>query len=87
MAMADDIVFVAGTPCYFPPDHRTEKYVAAYRGELGAIIIALSAGSGEKLAEIRLDAPPAWDGLAAADGALYVSLQDGSVCCLAPATD
>jgi hypothetical protein len=35
-----------------------------------------------KLAEYKLDVPPAWDGMAATQGTLYLTLSDGSVLCL-----
>ena len=84
MALAGDIVFVAGTPSFFPPDHPTEKYAAAYRGERGGLLVAVATGNGDKLAEMALEAAPAWDGMAAGGRKLYLALQDGSVCCLAP---
>ena len=42
-----------------------------------------AADSGEKLAEIKLDASPSWDGMAVAQGRLFVVLQDGSFRCFA----
>jgi len=78
MALADDVVFIAGTPVVFPED----DLAAAYEGRMGGILWAASAITGEKLAEYKLDAPPAWDGLAAANGRLFLSLADGRVVCL-----
>jgi hypothetical protein len=40
-----------------------------------------SVDRGEKISAIELDAPVVWDGMAAADGRLYVSLTDGRVVC------
>lgn len=40
-----------------------------------------SVDGGEKLSAIELDAPAVWDGIAAADGRLFVSLSDGRVVC------
>ena len=37
---------------------------------------------GTRLAEHPLDAPPVWDGMAAASGRLYLSTADGKVLCL-----
>ncbi len=82
MVWAGDVLFVAGTPAYFPPDHPAAKYEAAYAGKLGGVLWAASAADGKKLAEYKLDAAPSWDGLAAADGRLYVSLSDGTVMCM-----
>jgi len=88
MALAGDVLFVAGAPAHFPPDHPAEKYEAAYAGKLGGVLWAASAADGKKLAERKLPAAPAWDGLAAAGGRLVVALADGSVLCLGenPAT-
>ena len=82
MVLAGDVVFVAGTPAHFPPDHPAEKYEAAYEGKLGGLLWAVSATDGRKLAEYKLDAAPCWDGLAAANGRLYLSLKNGMVLCM-----
>jgi hypothetical protein len=74
-------LFVCG-----PPDVVPEKDpLAAYEGRAGAVLRAVSAADGKVLADLRLDAPPVWDGLIAVEGRLYVSLADGSVACLAEA--
>jgi hypothetical protein len=58
------------------------NYVAAYNGQLGGRLLAVSAADGEKLAEYELAAAPAWDSIAVADGRLYIGLEDGQVQCL-----
>jgi outer membrane protein assembly factor BamB len=78
MALADNSLFVAGTPVAFPADDLHK----AYEGRMGGIVWAVSAQTGEKIAETKLSAAPAWDGMAVANGRLYISLQDGSVVCL-----
>jgi outer membrane protein assembly factor BamB len=80
MALAGDVLFVAGEPMKFD-DYSYETYVAAYRGELGGRLVAVSATDGTKLAEYELDAAPSWDGIAVAGGRLYISLADGTVQC------
>lgn len=80
MALAGDVVFVAGTPVAFPKD----DLAAAYEGRMGGTLWAASASTGEKLDEYSLDAPPVWDSLAAADGRLFLSLADGRVVCMGP---
>ena len=35
--------------------------------------------SGKKLAEYKLDSPPVFNGAAAANGKLYISMEDGSL--------
>ncbi len=80
IALAGDVLFVAGTPVAFPDDDLAK----AYEGRMGGILWAASASTGEKLAEYTLDAPPAWDGLAAANGMLFLTLADGRLLCMAP---
>ncbi|MBI5395376.1 MAG: PQQ-binding-like beta-propeller repeat protein, partial [Verrucomicrobia bacterium] len=78
MVLADDLVFVAGTPTEFPADDLHK----AYEGRMGGVLWAASASTGAKAMEHKLAAAPVWDGLAAAQGRLYLSLQDGSVVCM-----
>jgi hypothetical protein len=54
----------------------------AYEGRMGGVLWAALATSGEKMAEYKLDALPAGDGLAVAGGRLYLSLADGRVLCM-----
>jgi len=76
MVLAGDVLFVAGTPVVFPEGDLAK----AYEGRMGGILWTASASTGEELAQYTLDAPPAWDGLAAASGMLFVSLADGVWC-------
>jgi len=78
LALAEGVLFVAGTPVAFPDDDLAK----AYEGGMGGVLWAVSAETGEKLAECKLDAAPAWDGMAVADGRLCLSLKDGSVVCM-----
>jgi len=79
IALAGDQLYVAGTPVAFPKD----DLAAAYEGRMGGVLWVASADSGKKLVEIKLDAPPSWDGMAVAQGRLFVVLQDGSIRCFA----
>lgn len=81
IAMAGSVLFVAGEPMKFN-DPTFENYVAAYNGQLGGRLLAVSASDGKLLAEYKLKAPPTWDGIAIADNHLYIALQDGTVQCL-----
>jgi hypothetical protein len=81
MAMANNVLFVAGEPMKFD-DPSYKNYVAAYNGELGGRLLAVSATNGRKLAEYKLNAAPVWDSIAIANGQLYISLADGTVQCL-----
>jgi len=80
MAMAGKVLFVAGEPMKFE-DPSYKNYVAAYNGERGGRLLAVSATDGKKLAQYKLNAAPVWDGIAIANGQLYISLADGTVQC------
>jgi hypothetical protein len=71
MVRAGDTIFVAGSP--------DDRDVAAPRGgKLAAFAVA----DGKQLCEMKLPAPPVWDGMAAAGGNLYLATQDGKLVCL-----
>ena len=81
MAMAGNVLFVAGEPMKFN-DPSYKNYVAAYNGKLGGRLLAISVTDGTKLAEYKLNAAPVWDSIAIANEQLYISLADGTVQCL-----
>jgi hypothetical protein len=56
--------------------------LAAFEGRQGGILWTLTK-AGKKLGEYKLEAPPRFDGMAAAYGALYLACSDGSLVCLA----
>ena len=76
IVVAGQTLFVAG-----PPGSASQSR-AAYEGAEGAMLRAVSAGDGKTLAEYRLDALPVFDGLAAAQGRLYLAMCDGRLLCL-----
>ena len=77
MALAGDTVFVAGALLVFSLDDPA----ATYDGRCGGVLWAVSAADGSKLEEYTLDVLPAWDGIAAAYGRLFIVNQDGSIEC------
>jgi len=77
MALAGDVLFVAGTPVAFPEDDLSK----AYDGRMGGVLWAASAEDGTKLAEYKLDAPPVWDSMAAVEGRLLLCTADGQLRC------
>ena len=81
MAMAGNVLFVAGEPMKFD-DPSYKNYVAAYNGELGGRLLAVSATDGKILAQYKLNAAPVWDSIAIANRQLYIGLEDGTVQCL-----
>ena len=58
-----------------------EESLAAWQGKKGAWLWAVSTKQGEKLAECKLDTPPVFDGMAAANRRLYLTTTDGNVLC------
>jgi len=77
MVLADEVVFVAGTPVVFPAD----DIAKAYEGRMGGVLWAASTVDGEKLAEYKLESAPCWDGMVAANNRLYLSMKDGTIIC------
>jgi hypothetical protein len=79
MVLADDKLFMAGTPDVVPED---DPY-AGLEGRRGAQLWVVAADDGRKLAEYPLDERPAFDGLIAAAGRLYLATADGTLHCFA----
>ena len=79
MVLADKTLFVAG-----PKDPLSAKDpTAVWEGHAGGLLWAVSASTGTRLAEYRLDAPPIFDGLIATSGRLFMSTTDGRVVSMA----
>ncbi len=53
----------------------------AKAGKTSNFIRIVSLVDGKKLAEIPLDSPPTYDGIAVADGKIFISLQNGTLIC------
>ncbi len=54
---------------------------AALESQKGAVLWAVSPADGTTVAEYNLESLPVWDGMAAANGRLYMSMQNGKVKC------
>jgi hypothetical protein len=97
MVLTQNAIFAAGPPDVEDEEEsvktllnpKTQRKLteqsAAFEGKRGALLIAVSRDSGEKLAAYRLDFVPRFDGLIAANGRLYVSTLGGEVLCLSSA--
>jgi outer membrane protein assembly factor BamB len=95
MVLADKTLFVAGPPdvvdeekIFKNPDDpaikaRMAEQVAALEGKKGSQLWAFAAADGKRLAAYEMDSMPVFDGMAAADGRLYMAMADGKVVCLA----
>jgi hypothetical protein len=73
MLRAGGLLFLGGMP--YAADR--VDLGATYEGSEGGLMWAMSTSNGQKLAEYSLDSPPVWDGMAAANGRLYLSLENG----------
>ncbi len=78
MVKTAETLFIAGAPDVLD---EADPY-AAFEGRSGGLLWAVSAADGRKLAEMKLEASPAWDGLIAAQGRLYMATRDGRVLCM-----
>jgi len=95
MTVAGDTLFIAGPPDVLDEEEAQKTYGseetqaklkaqdAALAGAQGAILLAVSTTDGKTLAEHKLASIPAWDGMAAAAGKLYMTTMDGAVVCMA----
>ncbi len=77
MVLTDQHLFLAGAPDVVDENDPW----AAFENRKGGALVVFSKENGEKLVEYRLDSVPINDGMAAADGRIYVSLKDGSIIC------
>jgi len=93
MALAGKTLFVAGPADVVDEEEifskpfdaqvtaKAAEQVAALQGGKGALLHVVRAEDGRKLHEMKLDGCPVFDGLAAAEGKLFISMMDGSVVC------
>ena len=80
LALTRDVVFAAGG-LEFAYDPKAENPWAFLDGDRGGKLMAYAAADGKVLGEIKLAALPVFDGLAAANGRLFLSSKDGKVTC------
>ena len=95
MAMGGKSVFVSGPPDLIDEEYAFEKMAQkdasvleqlkeqdeALDGKRGASLFAVSTETGRMGSEVRLKSPPVWDGMAVAQGRLYMATVDGKVIC------
>ena len=94
MVLADKTLFIAGPPDVVDEEEvfskpfdnqvtaKAAEQAAALEGERGALLQVVSAQDGRQLKQLTLDGCPIFDGLAAAEGKLFISMMDGTVVCL-----
>jgi len=78
MALAGDTLLLAGAPDVVDP----QDPLAAFEGRKGGVVCAFSAKDGGKLSELNIDALPVWDGMAVAQGKMFLAMKDGTIRCL-----
>ncbi|MCA9138390.1 MAG: LamG domain-containing protein, partial [Planctomycetales bacterium] len=95
MVLAGNNLFIVGPPDTINEEETFQKLSesdpevqtlldaqdAALLGKDGASLLAVNIDTGEIENEIKLETLPAWDGLAGANGSLFLSTLDGSVMC------
>jgi len=98
MVLAGDTLFVAGPPDLMDEEESFEQLTKrdtavnyklqqqdeAWQGNLGGVLWAVDAQTGKKRYELPFESLPTWDGLAAAQGQLFLTTIDGHVVCLKP---
>jgi outer membrane protein assembly factor BamB len=77
MVKTGPTLFVAGPPDLIPEDDPSAPFEGRATGELRAF----NAESGEEIEQYQLPASPVFDGLIAADGCLFMSLENGTLQC------
>jgi len=80
MVIADGLLFAAGTPDKIDP----EDPLAAFEGRAGAELRVFSASDGKEIKKYDLPGIPAFDGMSAAGGKLYIATLDGRLLCYGP---
>lgn len=90
MTLTADTLYTAGIPDAGVKDTTDEKILqftnnaealAAFKGERGAYLKSISKTDGKIKATVKLDAPPVFDGMSAAEGRLFISLNNGKIVC------
>jgi len=77
MVLAGRRLFATGTPDILDP----KDPLAAFEGRQGVLLQVFSADDGSLLKSRALSSQPAFDGLSAAGGRLYLATRDGKVIC------
>jgi hypothetical protein len=94
MVLANKTLFIAGPPDIVDEEEaffalsdaevleQLAEQSALLEGKEGALLWAVSALNGNKLAEYKLDSLPVWDGMIASGKKLFLTTMNGEVTCL-----
>ena len=77
MVLTKDRLIVAGPPDVVDP----ADPLGAFEGRKGGALYVVDTKEGERVAEYTLPSPPVFNGAAAANGRLYLTLENGTVTC------
>ena len=77
MAVSDGTLYLAGAP--------DRAALSAFEGKDGMVLCAISTSDGKEISRCELEALPVWDGMALAEGALFLATRSGKVLCLTAA--
>lgn len=81
MLLSGDLLFTVGLPDVVAPNDPT----ASFKGRMGSLLNIYSKKDGSLVASYELDSAPAFDGMSAANGRLYLATTDGKVICFGAA--
>ena len=81
LLVAGDVIWICGPPDAVVP----EDPYRTFEGRSEGLLWALSAETGDKLAEYELERPAVFNGMAAAEGKLFISTEGGKLVCMQPA--
>jgi outer membrane protein assembly factor BamB len=99
LVLAGDVLFMAGPPDMVDEEQAGKtlaspatqaaliEYAEALEGRRGGLLWAVSKSDGQALTEQPLAAPPIFDGMAAAQGNLFLVTVDGQVVCFGQTYD
>ena len=65
---------------------KIRRQAQACAGRAGGLLRAIDTGTGKQVSQLKTDSIPVFDGMAAANGKLYVSFVDGKVMCFQGST-
>ena len=77
---AGKLLLLGGMPTLSDKQNSPESF-ASFEGREKGMLWLMSAQDGAKLSGLTLEAPPVWDGMAVANGRIYVSKVDGTLDC------
>lgn len=81
LVLTQDKILVAGPPDV-PIDKKAENPLASIEGGMGGRLTIMAPADGKAVGEVQLKSPPVYDGMAAANGRVFISLANGDLICL-----